>query len=220
MYSEWSPDDPHFDEYEIFSDGENHDFKSLEASFPGSRFILTSRRLDDWLVSRVRHIEFRRAVNKSGWMRKEFESGPRDAIKRWVEYRAQYHAAVYSHFASNTDRLLSLNLCDSTQKSVALQRLLEFAGLPADITDKFPHKRKTNDVVGTLGSDIKRLLLGRYRPRNERKIRVMVEGVLTDMNINQSEWGDDGLAGTDISASGVNSGAGTGHSASTASTQK
>jgi hypothetical protein len=65
-YSHIPVNDPLFREYQCFSDGDQHDFALLDRSFPGSKFIVTTRPLDDGLVSRIRHVEMRRSLGATG----------------------------------------------------------------------------------------------------------------------------------------------------------
>lgn len=193
MYSDWKLDDPRFDQFECFSDGEKHDFVGLDQKFPGSKFVLTSRRLDDWLVSRVRHVDIRRAVDKTGWMRKQYDANPHLAIKQWIQYRNPYHDAVYKHFVDRPDALLSLNICDSKNHHAEAAKLLSFLDMHTDAPVAFPHERKTETIAGKLNSGIKRFLLKKYKPQDDHKIRTMIEEALTELGIPRSQWGDDGL---------------------------
>ena len=52
IYSHFPIEDPIFGRFECFSDGNEHPFEQLDQTYPGSRFIVTTRALDDWLVSR------------------------------------------------------------------------------------------------------------------------------------------------------------------------
>ena len=78
-YSHIPVTDPLYRDYQCFSDGDQHDFALLDRTFPGSRFIVTTRPLDDWLVSRIRHVEQRRRLGATGPMR----AGVREPTRRW-----------------------------------------------------------------------------------------------------------------------------------------
>lgn len=79
-YSHFPVGDPLFKQFQCFSDGDEHPFELLDRSYPGSRFIVTTRRLDDWLVSRIRHIEERRRLGATGPMRMEYDANPVVAV--------------------------------------------------------------------------------------------------------------------------------------------
>ena len=192
-YSEWKMEDPRFHEYQCFSDGENHDFRNLDRHFPGSKFVLTSRKLEDWLISRVRHIEIRRTLGKTGWMRKEYESGAREAIEGWINTRAQYHSEVFSYFKDRPTDFLTINICDSPAKDRALNTLVKFLQLPKSSLNALPHERSTDKVTKDIGGGIKNLFSNKYKPRSKKEIQQEIRLVLIQMNIPEVEWSSDGL---------------------------
>ncbi len=192
MYNEWNTDDPRFNQFQCFSDGERHDFRNLDKAFPGSKFILTSRRLDDWLISRIRHIEIRRTVNKTGWMREEYESDPQRAIQHWIDRRAPYFASVSKYFAKRPDDLLKINICDSVDKNKDVARLLDYLGIDPDAAPALPHKRNTDHITSNLGG-IRSFIFRKKMPRSKTEIREEVENALLQLGIPESRWGDDGL---------------------------
>jgi hypothetical protein len=186
-------EDPRFQEYQCFSDGENHDFRNLDHYFPGSKFILTSRKLEGWLISRIRHVEIRRALDKTGWMRNEYESDPKDAVVRWVKSRARYHSDVYSYFTDRPTSFLTINICDSPAKERSLAALVNFLRLPDAQESVLPHERNTDRVTKEVGGGIKNLFTNKYKPRNKVEIQKEVRSILTEMNIPEREWASDGL---------------------------
>lgn len=193
MYSEWDMDDPRFKEYQCFSDGENHDFRSLDQSFPDSRFILTSRGLEGWLVSRIRHVEVRRTLNKTGWMRKEYEANPKKAIERWIKNRREYHSQALNYFAERPTSFLKLNICDCRDKGNSISTLFKFLQLPEDKAYELPHERSTDRVTRDVGGGIKNLFTKSYKPRNKVEIQKEVQAVLIELNIPEAEWSSDGF---------------------------
>ena len=193
MYSEWQMEDPRFHEYQCFSDGENHDFRNLDRHFPGSKFILTSRSLEGWLISRVRHIEVRRTLKKTGWMRKEYESGPRETIKSWIDNRSKYHSEALSYFNGRPTSFLAINICDSPAKDRSLNALAKFLQLPESVLNALPHERSTDKVTKDISGGIKNIFSNKYKPRSKEEIQKEVRSVLTEMNIPEVEWSSDGL---------------------------
>lgn len=193
MYSTWSLHDPRFHEYQCFSDGENHDFRGLDHCFPGSKFILTSRKLEDWLQSRVRHVEIRRAQNRTGWMRKEYESDPKKAIERWIKIRAKYHSEVLNYFADRSSIFLTLNICDSSKKERSIERLVDFLQLSKNAADEFPHERSSDQVTKDLGGGIRSILSKKYKPRSKADIKSEIQATLIELDIPEADWSSDGL---------------------------
>lgn len=121
-----------FTEYDCFTDGEMHDYRLLDETFPGSKFILNTRRLDKWLMSRIKHVHYRRSVGRTGWMRKEYERNPDMAVRNWISRRQQYYQDVRSYFQDRKDMFLEINVCDVDAQLVVprLHQFLELAGEP------------------------------------------------------------------------------------------
>lgn len=130
---------PLFAEYDCFSDGEMHDYAFLDASFPAAKFILTTRRLDHWLASRIRHVHERRRLGKTGWMRKEYERDPAAAVRNWITRRRDYHRGVLEYFRDRPDRFLVINVCDADAADARpVARVAEFIGVPAPTIASLP----------------------------------------------------------------------------------
>ena len=139
-YSHIPLDDPVYGAHVCFSDGDRHDFAALDAAFPGSRFILTTRRLDDWLASRIRHVEMRRGLDASGPMRAEYEADPAGAVQAWIRTRLDYHARVVAYFGERPGQLLVIDVCTAPDPAGSAAAIAEFLHLapPADL--RLPHE--------------------------------------------------------------------------------
>ena len=95
---------------EAFSDIEPlyRNFELVDQQYPGGRFVLTVRPVDEWLESRRRHVE-RNQVRKA--------AGEYDGVFLEVDldgWRAEFDghcAAVRAHFAGRTD-YLEIDLTD------------------------------------------------------------------------------------------------------------
>lgn len=87
-----SPLYPYDENHDAFVDSPiNVNFKLLDAAYPGSRFILTIRDREAWLVSRVAQF---------GGTREEHE-------KKWQKHMVD----VYQHFSNRQEDLLVYDLC-------------------------------------------------------------------------------------------------------------
>lgn len=139
-YSHIPVGDPLFAAYQCFSDGNEHDFELLDQTFPGSRFIATSRRLDDWLVSRIRHVEQRRLIGATGPMRQEYEADPVAAVGRWVSTRRDYHQRLAAYFAARPGDLLAIDLCRGTDPDGVLAATTRFLDITPPPGLRLPHE--------------------------------------------------------------------------------
>jgi hypothetical protein len=137
---------PLFSRYQCFSDGELHDFQLLDRTFSGSKFILTTRRFDDWLVSRIRHVELRRATGMTGPMRREYEASPPVAVKAWIEDRLRHHGQAAEYFAGRSKDLLVINLCDVQDRQLPVLQIAAFLELTPRSGLLLPHENRNADL--------------------------------------------------------------------------
>jgi hypothetical protein len=107
------------DKYAAFCDSPiNYMFKELDEAYPGSRFILTVRDFNDWVISRIA----------------QFRGTPQLHKDKWLKHVNN----VRSHFEGREGDLLEYNLCGGDGWS-PLCRFLE-----VPIPDQpFPWKNKT-----------------------------------------------------------------------------
>jgi hypothetical protein len=107
-------------------------FRELDAHFPGSRFVLTTRDLDRWLDSIVRHFGDETTPMRS-WI-----YGVGAPLGNEAVYRARHAthlAAVREHFRDRPDDLLELDITVGEGWS----RLAPFLGVPVPDVP-FPHE--------------------------------------------------------------------------------
>jgi O-antigen biosynthesis protein len=82
-------------------------FDLLDRQYPGSKFILTIRDLDEWLDSRRRHVE--RNVERKAAGR--YDGGFLTVdIEGWTRQYHEHHAHVLDYFADRPDDLLVMNV--------------------------------------------------------------------------------------------------------------
>jgi hypothetical protein len=91
------------DSYECFSDGgDEADFKKLDKDHSNSIFILNIRRLDEWLISRLKHGE---KYNQS-WA---YPVSTELCIK-WINDREKYYVDVLEYFKDKPNKLIIVNI--------------------------------------------------------------------------------------------------------------
>ncbi len=82
-------------------------FHLADVQYPGSRFILTVRDLDDWLDSRRRHVEKDQERKAAGNCQEGFLKVDIDA---WATEHRRHEAVVRAYFADRPADLLVFNL--------------------------------------------------------------------------------------------------------------
>lgn len=91
--------------YDAFSDiwALSKAFDLLDRQYPGSRFILTTRDVDGWVDSRIRHVERNRKAREVGQYTGTFLEIEEDLWR--AEYDA-HHARVAAYFRGRGDLLV------------------------------------------------------------------------------------------------------------------
>jgi len=98
-------------------------FDVLDRQYPGSRFILTVRDLDEWLDSRQRHVEANQARRARGEYEGTFLEVDREG---WRTEATEHEQRVRTHFAGRPDALLVMDIAAGD----GWERLCPFLGLP------------------------------------------------------------------------------------------
>jgi hypothetical protein len=98
-------------------------FYLADLQYPGSKFILTLRDVDDWLDSRRRHVERNQQMKAAG----EYE-GPFLTVDlhTWAEEYRRHESIVRAYFAQRPQDLLAFRPADGDWTP-----LCEFLGRPA-----------------------------------------------------------------------------------------
>jgi hypothetical protein len=98
--------DPSFDAFtDIF--GITYFYFLADAQYPGSRFILTVRDLEDWLDSRRRHVEKNQQMSAAGAYHDGFLTVDIDG---WRTEYLRHEAVVRAYFANRPSDLLVLDI--------------------------------------------------------------------------------------------------------------
>lgn len=115
------------EEYEAISDWDRTHtveiFKKFDEHWPGSKFILNLRNVDEWLDSRENHI---RKQKSPSWI-----------VDRaaWAKHHALHYGAALEYFAGRND-LLQIDVT----KGEGWEKLCPFLGVPVPHVP-FPHIR-------------------------------------------------------------------------------
>lgn len=113
------------DRYEF---GSNHEVRLLDEAFPGSKFILQTREVTSWVVSKMLHagwapdselIETSEDLAHGEWKIKSYQ-----ALRGWIKNRYKYHETVLEYFAKRPNDLLVI---DITREPDAVRKLGSFA---------------------------------------------------------------------------------------------
>lgn len=135
-----------FSRYDAFTDGQQKDFRLLDNLYPGSKFILNTRPLKDWLISRWCHVQVNKTTNRSRWQNNDPEH-----VAAWALERDDYHMDVLDYFKNrkNDFVLLDLQTMSPNQIDTTLKHLL------SDIANTIPASPLTIPKLNSSNSTLR-----------------------------------------------------------------
>jgi hypothetical protein len=121
-----------FEELEF---GGNHEVRLLNENYPNSKFILNTRSLRDWVVSKMMHAgwssktstkkekKFRstKEVNNGKWKHKSLSM-----IEKWIINRKKYHEKAKHYLESKNKEILEIDITEETNPS---KKILDHIGI-------------------------------------------------------------------------------------------
>jgi len=127
-WHEWSQADKRWQRYDAFSDGWPAHFERLLRRYPQAQFILNTRRLDDWVLSRFHHVGRNQRAAKNSAAASKWLDNSDDAVGRWIAFRRTHHAQVLRVFTGQRRKqLLIVDFCDDID---AHRKVARFLGVP------------------------------------------------------------------------------------------
>ncbi len=164
-WTDWSitKDRHRLDEFDAFSDGGCASIENLDELYPEALFILNTRPLKDWVLSRHKSVE--RSRRAASWIltmyvplgfvarlinRWVLDNSDR-ALARWIRIRNSYHEHVIHYFEDRTEKLLVLSIEDADFAA----RLARFLGTESSIAppqaNRNGHGSKTWTMLESIG---------------------------------------------------------------------
>ena len=119
-----------------FTDGQRKDFHWLDKTFPNSKFILNTRPLESWLLSRWCHVQ-RNKTNK-GYQGNWLNNNP-DVVKHWIKERDLYHRHIISHFKNRPNDFVIIDLETMSRDEIKnkldhVLKSLNYVNIPKTLT--------------------------------------------------------------------------------------
>lgn len=122
----WNEGEEYIKKYDCFTDGfENNqlkisfpDLKFIESKFENSKFILQTRNLRDWIISRIKHNKniYLESINVDEYDERIF--------LHWVSLRNYWYTLVFKYF-ENKNNLLVIDINDPK----FVEKVSEFTGI-------------------------------------------------------------------------------------------
>ncbi len=114
----------HLDRHDVWSDGGFPSIRNLDHLYPEALFILNTRPLKSWVVSRHMAVERSRAAVRwaltrylpMGWLawviNRWLLDNSHRAMERWIRIRNSFHRYALEYFRNREEKLLVLNIQD------------------------------------------------------------------------------------------------------------
>ena len=165
LWTDWSvsKNRNQLDQFDAFSDGGCASIKNLDELYPEALFILNTRPLKHWVLSRHKAVErSRRAVGWAltkyvplgfvAWIINRWVLDSREgAVKRWIRIRNSYHEHVMAYFGDRNGKLLVVNIEDAD----FAEQLARFLGTETSIAPTVENRdgsgSTTRAILETIG---------------------------------------------------------------------
>lgn len=107
--------DNEIENYQCFSDGYAYDFALVADKYPDAVFVLSTRSLRAWIVSRFKHgygtlnaekIRSTKEMGQSNWA----YPPTMEKMISWIEQRNHHHTKVLDHFVDQPSRLYVVDI--------------------------------------------------------------------------------------------------------------
>jgi hypothetical protein len=159
-WTDWSflGDKVELDRFDAFSDGGCCSVEALDTLYPDALFVLNTRPLQHWVLSRHKAVERSKAMTR--WALSEYVplgllasmlnrwilDNSEKAVLQWVSLRNSYHRHVLEFFANRSDKLLVLDI----ENPDAANQLARFLGCDADLEAEVLHQQGEGSITGLL----------------------------------------------------------------------
>ena len=154
------------DQFEAFFDGECASIRNLDDLYPEALFVLNTRPLKHWVLSRHKAVERSRTAVRwaltqyvplgfVAWIINRWVLDNRErAVMRWIRIRNSYHKHVMRYFSDRKEKLLVMNI---EEADFGVQ-LAQFLGAEGSITptrvNRDGHGTMTRTILDAIGEQV------------------------------------------------------------------
>jgi hypothetical protein len=108
------------DKYDSFTDGDHFNFQEYYKKYPDSLFILNTRTIKNWLISRYKHAEHHNFTDCWCWPVSE------EKTNEWITSRETHHNNILQFFKNKPNKLLIINIEKNGWEDVVIKYLQNF----------------------------------------------------------------------------------------------
>ena len=154
------------DQFDAFSDGGCASIRNLDDLYPEALFVLNTRPLKHWVLSRHKAVERSRAAVRwvltkyvpLGFVARIINRWVLDnrerAVMRWIRIRNSYHEHVIRYFSDRKGKLLVVNI-EEDDLGAQLARFLGADGSAAPtLANRDGHDTMTRTILDSIGEKV------------------------------------------------------------------
>ncbi len=167
-WTDWSitKDRNRLDRFDAYTDGGCASIENLDELYPEALFILNTRPLEHWVLSRHKAVE--RSRRATSWLLKMYvplglvarlinrwvlDNSDR-ALIRWIRIRNSYHEHVIHYFKDRTGKLLVLNIEEADFAAQLARFLGAEAFIAPTLANRNGHGSKTWTMLESIGEQM------------------------------------------------------------------
>lgn len=144
----------------------------LNKNFPGCKFILNTRSLDRWLISRMNHTQLFPEAYLKGYTKNEIDD---EVIYGWIRTRNIWYTKIKQFFAPFPDQFLIVNV-ERDSSTQLIEKISNFIG--RTLIGPIPHVNQTE--VTKKNENKVRKLLSETNETNKSKVLEVLNKVVTE----------------------------------------
>jgi hypothetical protein len=131
------------DKYDAFTDGGHYNFSDYFNKYPDSLFILNTRPIKNWLISRYKHAVHHNFNECWCWPVSE------KLTNDWIKYREMHYKNVLEFFKKKPNKLLLINIEKKGWEDVVIKYLQKFNNINKNIniSNIKIHKNKRDNTI-------------------------------------------------------------------------
>lgn len=132
------------DKYDAFTDGDHFDFKNYYKKYPDSLFILNTRSIYSWILSRYKHAQKHNFNHCWCWPVSDKKTS------KWINEREIHYKNILNFFADKPHQLLILNIERNGWEKAIIKFVKNedtIIRLKLNTRDNHTVRRNMNDII-------------------------------------------------------------------------
>ena len=132
------------DNHDAFTDGDHYNFPEYFNKYPDSLFILNTRPMKNWLVSRYKHAEHHQFNDCWCWPVSD------EKTNDWIIDRERHHTNILDFFKNKPNKLLIINIEKNGWEDGVIKYLQQFNNIKKDkilFGKKIHHNKRDNSSI-------------------------------------------------------------------------